>query len=270
MVIPKQIALSVNIETITPEIAASMLTSNLANRPMRERNVERLVRDLQDGNFYLSTDCIGFDTSGLLVNGQHRLTACVKAGVSFQAVVLRGLNNESYNIIDTGVKRQVSDTLHRACVPYYATVATLARWVADHESGVQLGSRGINPTANQVLSAASRHADILHDAAQVYHHLNKFTRGTYGALVYWKIRTVCADRSAVDEFYRILCEAASEERGTHPARVLRDRLLAGGRNAMPAPYTCAVFVKAWNAYRENRTIQVLKWLQSEDFPEVTK
>ena len=65
---------------ITPEAAEIILSrNNTNNRPISSRMVALWEKSMESG-FYLSNDMITFDNSGVLTNGQNRLTALVKFG----------------------------------------------------------------------------------------------------------------------------------------------------------------------------------------------
>lgn len=93
-----------SVEEITPAAAAEYLKRlHPSQRGLREKNIVEYVRSLKaKQGWALQADAITFDTLGRLMNGQHRLTACVRAGVPFMAVVLRDAPEESMAVIDIG------------------------------------------------------------------------------------------------------------------------------------------------------------------------
>lgn len=93
-----------SVEVITPALAAEWLKRlHPSQRKLRERNVADYMRSLKSKDGWaLQADAITFDAEGRLMNGQHRLTACVRAQVSFTALVLRGAPEESMAVIDIG------------------------------------------------------------------------------------------------------------------------------------------------------------------------
>lgn len=103
--------MTITIETITPEIAKEYLATSVGNRPLRERDVAKYVRDLKAGEFVLTHQGIAFDEGGHLSDGHHRLTAIALSGVSAQMIVARQVNNQSLQVIDTGLKRNLSDSM---------------------------------------------------------------------------------------------------------------------------------------------------------------
>ena len=96
---------------VTPALATEWLRSNLKNRPMRATRVASFAEQMAKGRWVLTTDAIGFDTSGRLLNGQHRLSAIVQSGVAVHMVVAHDLPPESMDAIDLGLKRTLGDIL---------------------------------------------------------------------------------------------------------------------------------------------------------------
>ena len=96
---------------VTPALAAEWLHANLANRPLRATRVASFAEQMAQGRWVLTTDAIGVDTSGRLLNGQHRLSAIVQSGVAVLMVVARGLPPKAMDAIDLGLKRTLGDIL---------------------------------------------------------------------------------------------------------------------------------------------------------------
>ena len=110
------------IATITPEQAAKMLEKNAQNRTLKPKRVASIVRDLNAGRWQFNGDCIRFDPEGWLIDGQHRLWACVNSGVSIRTIVVRGLSNSVRRTIDSGAKRTIGDRFQMDGVPNYNAV----------------------------------------------------------------------------------------------------------------------------------------------------
>lgn len=95
----------------TPHIAATFLKQNTLNRPVRERHVEFLAREMAEGRWVKNGETIKVAEDESILDGQHRLMACVDSGVSFDSVVVYGLRPEAFMTIDTGVARSGADVL---------------------------------------------------------------------------------------------------------------------------------------------------------------
>lgn len=99
------------IAIITPEAAAAMLQRNNHNRPLKRQNIARFARAITDGNWKLQPNGIGIDINGDILDGQHRLLAIIKAGISVPMVLVTGLDPEAFKVTDTGARRSGADTL---------------------------------------------------------------------------------------------------------------------------------------------------------------
>ena len=82
--------------------------NNINIRKIRKATVANYARQMADGIKHYSWDCIAFDKDGNLLNGQHRLLACVKSNTSFYAFVITNAENITG---DTGLKRTVVEEL---------------------------------------------------------------------------------------------------------------------------------------------------------------
>lgn len=98
--------------TITPEIAAAMLKTSIGNRRMRPEYVNRLADAMRRGEWRVTSQGIGFDTSGALRDGHHRLSACVLSGATIQTMLILGMPETAYQVIDTGSLRGYADRLN--------------------------------------------------------------------------------------------------------------------------------------------------------------
>ena len=103
---------SLNSDTvmISPEVARIILLgTNKQNRKLRESHISSLTRLIKSGDWHLTQDAISFNSSGVLTNGQHRLSAIVKGGKAVPVLV--AFNIDMSTAIDTGAKRSFSDNV---------------------------------------------------------------------------------------------------------------------------------------------------------------
>lgn len=96
---------------VTPAMAGDWLEKNIINRPIRPKWVTYLAEQITLGKFYRCTSAVGFREDGVLVNGQHRLLAILKAGVAVELLVATGMQEDSFHIEDRGSQRTVGDAL---------------------------------------------------------------------------------------------------------------------------------------------------------------
>mgnify|MGYP003335415932 FL=1 len=89
---PSEFGLDITVEVITPEQAHDYLLNNAKHRPIKEKKVAEYMAEMRDGQWKLNGKTVCFDSTGRLLNGQHRLSAVVRSGVPLTTVVVRGLD----------------------------------------------------------------------------------------------------------------------------------------------------------------------------------
>jgi len=98
---------------VTPALAKAWLERNVINRPLVERHVEDLVWEVKAGNWKLTHQGIAFNREGRLIDGQHRLTAIVRANVSMDVRVTFNVSGSYDSPIDSGLRvRRAHEILH--------------------------------------------------------------------------------------------------------------------------------------------------------------
>lgn len=107
-----------NIEIITPELAEVYLGKNSNNyRKISRQIVLAYAADMKTGNWKLNGEAIKFNKSGFLVDGQHRLNAVVRSGVSVPMLVIRGVEDD-VQTYDIGKGRSVAEIASAQSLSY--------------------------------------------------------------------------------------------------------------------------------------------------------
>ncbi len=86
---------------VTPEIASEWLEKNTRNRNLNNKSVDALAKLMVDGKWLLTHQGIAFSPDGVLLDGQHRLAAICKSGISQTMQVTFGLKEETRMVIDS-------------------------------------------------------------------------------------------------------------------------------------------------------------------------
>src|SRR5262249_11917158 len=74
-----------------------------------QSDIFKYADDMLAGRWRLSFQGIAFDTSGRLIDGQHRLLAVLRSGMTIPFMVFRNVDMEIADSIDTGRKRSFAD-----------------------------------------------------------------------------------------------------------------------------------------------------------------
>lgn len=98
---------------ITPTMAKQWLEAStvLKNRDWHPSNRKAFAQAMLRGKFMLNGEPIVFNSTGNILDGHHRLQACVDADVSFESLVVRGISDAAKSTFDTGANRNIADDL---------------------------------------------------------------------------------------------------------------------------------------------------------------
>lgn len=103
---------------ITPELARTSLANNVRNRSLSEDVVLAYARDMLNLEWQATHQGIAFNDRDELIDGQHRLHAIVRSGVTIRMMVTFGLPSHIagkeitvMDCVDRGRTRSVSDQL---------------------------------------------------------------------------------------------------------------------------------------------------------------
>lgn len=124
-----------SVESIGPEQARELLALNTANfRKPDPVRVGVYAKEMLNGNWQLNGDTIKLNGS-VLIDGQHRLLAIVKSGVTIQTIVVRGLESDG-KTVDRGKTRTIGQWCAHKGFKCAKDIATAGRLVVIHEKGL--------------------------------------------------------------------------------------------------------------------------------------
>jgi hypothetical protein len=103
---------------VTPAMAKRWLENNFRNRPLVEDVVAAYARDMVNGVWVPTHQGIAFSDKDELIDGQHRLHAIVRSGVTIRMMVtfgipakIEGSEMTTMDAVDRGRTRSVADQL---------------------------------------------------------------------------------------------------------------------------------------------------------------
>lgn len=269
--------------TITPQMAQQWLEfSNFDNRRIEERAVDKIARDIKAGKWVFDGNPIRFDKNDNVIDGQHRLRAIIRAGKSIEALIIRNIEDKAKNTIDTGRSRSTADILHFNGQINTAALSSVGRLVVGWEEyqgnmSEWSGKGGKKQLSTQELLEAIRMRPRIINATQMAVSLRNTQRLlgiSVTGLCYYIFSKI--DNITCDNFFQQL------EKGTNiPAGsailALRNvfivgdsrlKIVQGGGSRRWAAYKTALAIKAWNAYRKNKPILILRYVQNQEiYPE---
>lgn len=254
---------------ITPAMASIMLTWNDRNRPLAESTVKKYAALMRQGRWRYTGEPIIFSPVRL-IDGQHRLAACVAANTPIDALVVFGAPDEAFAFIDVGKSRTAANIFAINGVKNYVVIAAAIQWVIGYEADRHAAAaRGdISKGDHDLLYQAYLNHTGLQDSvwvAQVFMKAKIVSPSLMCATHY-----VCAqkNRHQADEFFRKVGEGIGFTGKKDPAYKLHKHFVdaAVSQQSVGRRAATALTVKAWNATRRGRDVGVLRFTPDEPFP----
>lgn len=239
---------------ITPEMAEQWLGSNTNNRNLARSTRTAYARDMKNGKWLLSGDAIRFDLYGNIVDGQHRLAACVEAGVPFESYVIWGLPQDVIRVIDHGRPRTVADNLHIEGHRHALMLAAAARWLYVFKHGsIAIGKGRV--TATEILNIVDRHP-VLESSCGAAYGCCGVTASLLAAVHYVGGRLIGEEEKA-DNFASVFTSGQNFYTDD-AALVWRERLLRmrQSRAAVAQNFLQCGTIHAWNLFSNEEAAKI--------------
>lgn len=266
-------SITTKVVTITPAYARELLGRNTQNRKISRTNYKTLVRAMVRDEWKLNGEAIKVDENGFILDGQHRLYACIEADKAFETLIVEGLPSDTQDTMDTGKSRSVADVLEIRGEKNTHLLAALIRRVYIYENhGLrQALNTGYDTTNHEVLAyyETNKWIESLTPDARRLATYAKIPASLGGLLVY-VLSKIDADDAA---FFIEKLITGENLAANHPIYVLRrtlHQLHEDRKGTKGQPYLAAISVKAWNKFRDGETISILRWTPGganpEEFP----
>lgn len=251
---------SITLTDVTPAAAEQLLGRNSRNRNVRQATVDAYARDMTAGNWLVTGESIKVATNGDLIDGQHRLLAIVKSGVTVQMFVAKGIELEAMRVVDTNVKRSSADMLKLDGHPNYVTLASATRFAMTVSTDRPVESRNQSKAVTnlEVAEFVAENADLADAVAAVLHYRNTIDiPPSITAVAWWQL--VRVDSEACEVFFSSIANNATGG-AKDPRNTLIQRLASARRSNERLPQTgqLSMIYRVWNAWRKGTDLASLK------------
>jgi hypothetical protein len=243
-------------------MASAWLEGQRDNRKISPNVVARYARVMGSGDWLLNGEDIVFSKRGRLMNGQHRLTACIESGAPFKALIVVGVEDSDKLMasFDGGWVRSGAQVLQMAGYTSTAILSAMADLVFKYENGIRANQSIDALTRLQVVVANPdmiEHTYVAHKAAQVFRH---FPSSAFAGLAYLFNK---ASEKDAQVFLERFIEGTGLEVGM-PVAALRKTAerAAQDRGTVPTGHWIQLIIKAWNATQAGEEIKTLKMTPS--------
>lgn len=245
---------------VTPKLARHWLARNLCNRNIRTAIVEAYARDIAGGRWQVTGDAVKFANDGQLLDGQHRLTAIVKADQPVSMFVVKNLGVHVRDVLDSGVKRSAADSLKMAGYRNANLLQAAARLALARRDGATTAGPGWCPaySNSEIEEFATNSPELLAAAEETAQVMRSIDIAPSVIAVAWmEFSAISPD--ACREFFESLANNATRGAGD-PRNTLLKRLASARRSGerMGQLPQLSMLVRTWNAWRQERSLSVLK------------
>lgn len=260
-----------------PELATAFLNRNERNRPLTESRVYRYAADASGARWKRTGETIKFDWNGNILDGQHRLYACIEADCTFPVSIAYNIDPDAFSAVDRGKSRTIADSLallgHKNATILAAALARLRRY----ERGVIHSTNSAQAYVNtdEAINALERHPRM-EESARIARRtkIRRPKRVGHPAppslMAYLHYLFAQKDAGLTGWFFEKLKTGANlpETCGLYHLRnrMIDDKL--SNKERMSNKEKDALFRKAWNAHREGKTVKVLRWSPHENWPDI--
>lgn len=238
----------------TPAMAENMLTKNEVNRTIRPSVVDKYSRDMASGKWNFSM--IAIDEDGKLIDGQHRLMAIAKSGISVELLTVKNVPNYMQKTFDVGAGRSVADIFTFSGESQGQLLAAITRLVFQITDNKLTRGR-YTSTVEEVLQTLDDHSElrVSTDIATWFNskRMIPLQPSIVGA-AHWMIMDTNG-REEADAFVHRLGTLVGEEDGS-PVLALSKRVNEIKRMGVRVNSrdVLNLIIKTWNYCVEGRTI----------------
>lgn len=240
--------MQIEVVKITPEMAKAMLQRNHKNRPLNPHHVARMSTDMQKGNWIVNGDAIRLSSEGDLMDGQHRLNACVSSGVPFDTVLVRGLDTDAARTIDGGRKRTIADKFNMDGIKNAKALASALRVCAK----IATQSKSFQPSDQDFYELMQIHGGLAESVSR-YKNVPFRLSSVLSAIHY--IGTVTKGAKVADSFAETVRNGIPT-RPNDPAHTFREWVIRNCTGASHLPLEAVLIggCRAWTAYSEGKPL----------------
>jgi hypothetical protein len=261
---------------ISPAIAQEMLKNNTMNRVVKPNVVLTYAKAMMDGNWYDdSPEMIALTDGGTIVDGQHRLMAVIKAGKTVNMWVAKGVSTDAMPFLDQGAKRSVADIFGIKGIPNERNVTAIIKSylrICSNKTVANAANSDDKVYSKLILDIYEKYPDYWNQITTESMEFRKlFMKHVHISMLGGYYAAFC-DRNSkqAKEFMEKLCTGVGITNAKDPVSALRNHFIKQRTAHMKttSEYNNAVFIKAWNAFREKKLVPYLTFRNGDPLPKI--
>jgi hypothetical protein len=248
-------------ELITPTRAKQLLEANIKNRLVKRARVDMYANDIINGRWKEHTgESIKISETGLILDGQHRLHAIIQANKAIVMLVISGIEDSVFDVIDTGSSRNASDAFKISDIKHGCTIPSIMAMY----NLLQEGKRAkvhVNQKSTNAMLIEQYYLDedfwqnIAKQSHQMYQAFAKILQPSFIGGFYAHFYKINPEKA--DDFMKQLTTGMDINNKT--ISLLRNRLMHDKMSVRKINPTIkmALIIKTWNCFVKGESLKVL-------------
>jgi len=254
----------------TPTMCTAWLEKNEDNRPLKQNWINSLAQTMLRKEWDFNGESLKIDVAGNVLDGQHRMWACVESKVPFKTLIVLNLPRSVFDTIDAGEVRTAADILSIRKEVDVAILVAALKHIGRYYTSTMMTMYKF--TTVQVETLLEQHPDIRHYARLSTHKANK-NRWVAPSIVAtcWYLASR-KNKEEANKFFTAFLTGIDIP-GESPILVLRNKLIdisASPLLMLSATHRIQLIILTWNLWRKEKTIKHFRLstlnVSSEDFP----
>lgn len=244
---------------VSSAVADRWLTHNTHNRSISETGVLRYQDDMENGRFKMTGEPIQFSRSGVLLNGQNRLTAlanCIPP-MELVMVVVRGLDDDVQLVMDQGIKRTPGQQLSLMGTRNANQIASATRLTLIWELGFLFSDSKIKRSIStaRVEEWVSENDKLVELFNRHLAHVTRSVGASPSVAGAVAIQGLKIDPQATIAFFHLLQARTNLPKGS-PILALDNRLrrIRTERYKLSQREELAMFIQTWNNWMKGESV----------------
>lgn len=250
----------IEMRLVTPEMAQQYLKLNEGNRKLSVEHKNKLAEDIKEGDWALNAQPICFTgdpdvedplAAGVrLLNGQHRLYACIEANMAIEVPIAINIPEEAFATYD-GQARKSRMEVEDGVDARVLLASALLQWKVDND--IDVYSTGIKPSEPAKKRTIEAHPDM----AKYYSRARTLKKLGSAAIMMFFMYHVNEDRPDIAEDFLKALETGDNIESRNPAMTARTKIIGlrtsgkEGENRVKIPRkdVLKTLMTAWEDYK---------------------
>lgn len=256
---------------ITPIMASELLSKHNCIKKIDNEQLKKIEKDLIDDNFKFNGATIALDADGNLIDGRHRLTACVNTGIAFNTLLVWGVDTNGQYTKDTGRSRSIVQVIankgYKNPMALYQCSLILNGILTSDDNTEEIKDVYLNDVTNKdIINILDTTPNLDVSVNMIIKNKKNYPISAIHHLIVldYLCRFVDNKPDMATEFLDVLSNIKSAE-FTHPAMMLKNTLF---NTKFSKKKQIALLIKAYNLFKQNLRCTKLGWTESSKIPSV--